>query len=430
MPVVRLRGAKLYAKVRAMFRSRTLRYAIALSAFTLAAGACATKEVRDDDFGSDRQDAGDLGAGNINNPDSGNGIGQVNPNTVEVQGVTYAPNGKLPLAGVLVYWTATEPEDIPEGVYCDTCVELNEGTSVSSDASGKFKLDIPADREVFLVVQKGQFRRVRKINLSEDDDKLDKELTTLPGKMDRADGDTVPTIAIMTKQTSSSYDIIHDALDKLGVEDYEFLNSSSSASDKSVTEDIDQLSKYQIVMFPCGSGDPTAAEQETLKQYAERGGKIYTSDHALDYISMTFGEVASGISTGADGLSSSCGGEGGACGSGRFNDDALSAWMDATGDSSVELVGIYSKFSTLNTMPFPGVDGSTTDVTPKLWSEVEDSNGNWKPASFSFTYGCGRGMFSIFHAHSNGNDLAPQEKALLFMLLEVSSCVRPGGDVH
>lgn len=409
-----------------MLRSRLFSYGVSLAFLGLLGGACATKQVRDNTFDIGQGDAGSSGGQTITNPEGGS-IGEGDTQKIELSGTTYAPNGELPLAGVLVYWQRTEPEEIPEGVYCDTCVELPDGTSAISEADGSFKLNIPVDQEVFVITQKGQFRRVRKVTFAEDDTTIDEKITTLPGKMKRADGDTIPQIAIMTKETSSTFDIIHDALEKLGVEEYEFLNGDS-ATDHSVTENIDELSKYQILMFPCGSGAPTEADQPTLREFAARGGKIYTSDHALEYVNRTFEGVVSGISTGADNLRS-CSGDG-ACGDGRFNDDALSSWMDATGDSSVELVGIYSKFGELNEMEFPGVDGTPTLVTPKLWSEVEASNGDWKPASFSFNYGCGRGMFSVFHAHANGSSLAPQEKALLFMLLEVSSCVRPGGDIN
>lgn len=410
-----------------MFRSRTFRHALSL-AVLVGLGACATKAVRDDDFDSDKvaADAGPADAQGFN-PDAPS-IGSGSTEKADVKGTTYAPNGKLPLAGVLVYWSREEPEEIPDGVYCDTCVELPEGTSTISDEKGKFTLNLPVEQELFVVVQKGQFRRVTKVTVAKDEQEIEKKSTTLPGKMNKSKGDTIPTIAIMTQETASNRDIIHDALDKLGVTEYEFLNGESP-SDHSVTENIDELSKYQIVMFPCGSEQPSEGDVETLREYAKRGGKIYTSDYALEYLNKTFEGVVSDISTGAQGLESCASGS---CGPGRFTDDKLAAWMEATGDSSVELEGIYSKFGELHPISVPGIgdDAAMVDATPKVWSEVQGTDESWQQASFSITYGCGRGMFSIFHAHSNGSDLAPQEKALLFMLLEVSSCVKPGGDVH
>lgn len=43
-------------------------------------------------------------------------------------------------------------------------------------------------------------------------------------------------------------------------------------------------------------------------------------------------------------------------------------------------------------------------------------------------FGCGRALLSTFHVHgSGGQNLLMQEKALLYMLLDVSTCIGEPG---
>lgn len=409
----------LYVKVRRM-RNRALSYGLTFVLAGVLVGACATKEVRDG-FG-DGDEAADAGPGNgsIINPDA-QGIGSDNGGVkAEVSGTTYAPNGDLPLSGVLVYWTKTEPEAIPSGVYCDECVELAEGTSAISGADGKFTLKIPAnDDSVYVVTQKGQFRRVRKVNLAEDATKLDKELTTLPGKTDEADGDTIPKIALMTEPTSTTFDMIQTALEGLGIEEWDNLEGDRNV----IKNDLDQ---YQIAMFPCGSGEPADDEEkDALRAFVEKGGKIYASDYSHEYADAVFPEYFTSPMT-QDGTSTAP--------DGSFLDDGLSNWLTAIGDDPQDATfeGVWSSFHGIQAAEVPAPDGTLKTFEPKVWTRVTDeADYGSGEASISFPYGCGRGMASIFHVHgTDSSNLLEQEKALLYMLLEVSACVKKGGDVN
>jgi len=66
--------------------------------------------------------------------------------------------------------------------------------------------------------------------------------------------------------------------------------------------------------------------------------------------------------------------------------------------------------------------GTTVDVTPKAWVMGDSS-----PSTISFEDGCGRVLFSTYHTEGSADDntLLPQEKALLYVLLEVGVCVGP-----
>ena len=90
---------------------------------------------------------------------------QPNPPGSRLSGKVVAPEGTIPISGALVYVTGTPPPAIPDGVYCDKCVHLPDGTAYTTTrADGTFEL--PAGLgSAFLVVQKGAFRRVRPVDL-------------------------------------------------------------------------------------------------------------------------------------------------------------------------------------------------------------------------------------------------------------------------
>ncbi len=401
-------------------RNRALSFGLSFVFVAAALGACATQQVRDDFNEADKAAADGGGAQGIT-PDSGQGLGVgAGGKTADVEGVTYAPNGTLALSGVLVYWTRSEPAAIPDGVYCDTCVQLPDNTSAISAADGSFSLTVPADAEdVFLVVQKGQFRRVRKLTVGEDATKLGKELTTLPGKTNTTKGDTIPKIALMTEPSSTTYDMIQTALQGLGIDDWDNLNEDHNKVKNN-------LSDYHMAMFPCGSGAPRDdAEREAIRDFVAKGGKMYASDYSHAYADTVFPEYFVGPIS-QDGRATAPAGE--------FLDEGLSNWLTAIGDSpsNATFQGVWSSFHGIQSAQVPAPDGTVQTFEPKVWTRVEDtaSYGTGE-ASISFPYGCGRGMASIFHVHgTDSNDLLQQEKALLYMLLEVSACVKPGGDVN
>src|SRR5262245_25600916 len=60
-------------------------------------------------------------------------------------GQVVAPEGTIPVSGVLVYVTSTAPTPVPDQVYCDQCVDLPFGTPFTyTDATGHFDLEVSA----------------------------------------------------------------------------------------------------------------------------------------------------------------------------------------------------------------------------------------------------------------------------------------------
>ena len=128
--------------------------------------------------GSDGGEPGDLAA-ITPGPDGGAMAAEA-----RLQGKVLAPEGTIPIAGALIFASATPPPPIPGGVYCDKCVHLTVGTPYTrSAADGSFELPLTAG-PTHLVVQKGAFRRVRRIDVQPGPQALPKELTTLPAITD------------------------------------------------------------------------------------------------------------------------------------------------------------------------------------------------------------------------------------------------------
>ena len=355
--------------------------------------------------------------------------------SVSLSGTVLAPNGSLPLSNALVYVTQQSPAPIPEGAYCDECVSLQEGTFAISAPDGTFSFttDLPKGK-AWVVVQKGQFRRVRPITI----DKagmiaLAKDDTTIPGRSDTSKGDDVPKMVILKDDTD--FDRIDDSLTKLGLANVEV------RSDRSLLKNKAELMKYHVVFIPCGSSDdPMTTDpvaKQNLDEFVQAGGKLYVTDWSYEFVrqpfpgfldwaeqTSTLGSAASGDEWDAPATAA---------------DTGLADWLTATGDATFEVKGNWTKLTSINTRPGLDEKGNDVDVTPKVWVTAQNGSSSAViPTTVSFQNKCGRVLFSTYHTESSvgglggggggGTTLLAQEKALLYVLLEVGVCVgeRPG----
>jgi hypothetical protein len=370
-----------------------------------------------DDAGTAQQpDVGEPGT--FGDPDSAMGT-----KDVTISGFTYAPNGTLKLANTLVYVTDLDPAPIPEGTYCDKCITIPKGDFVFSGADGSFKISkrISAG-EHKLVVQKGQFRRVRKFTVTDKGDIVIPQVdSTLPGKTDTAMGDTIPTMAVIKGTTH--YDHIENSLEKLGVKDVKVL------SDRGLAGNPSELKKYQVVFFPCSdqadARSAVSANRMGLRDFVESGGKLYVTDYAYEWLRQPFGSYLSWKGEGPT-LGTAAGIDGEYDGPGKPVDPGLRDWLTAIGETSITLKGNWTKISSTNALPGPDEKGMQVMLTPKVWMNVTDpDDGIERPATVSFQQGCGRALFSSYHTEGDlggGTSLIAQEKALLYILLEVTAC--------
>jgi len=373
------------------------------------------------------------------------------PKPVNISGRVVAPNGKMPISGALVYVQGDFPKAIPDGVYCDKCVELPKTTpNTRSKADGKFTLQVPWKGSWVVVVQKGAFRRARKITVPEAGLAVPVNLTTLPGKTDKANNDFIPKMAVI----DGAWDDIERSLAKLGLGQTNakgglVLGSESfyyyrcklislippkqeckPAAPSKLFTDYTELSKYNILFVPCDSdwldGYFTYKKvKENLLKWIKAGGRLYVTDYQYDLLQLILPNYIKWV------------GQSGTMGSAEMTssydapatvqDKDLKAWLTAQGIGSFNVVDSYTIVDSVTKLPTPGPDQKQYDVKPKAWILANTPSKGIKPATVSYPYGCGRILFSTYHTEgkkSTGSKILPQERALLYIILETAVCLK------
>lgn len=387
------------------------------------------------------------GSGGMINPDSGSQ--DALPTIATLDGRVVAPEGTIPISSALVYLADAPPAPIPDGVFCDECVKLaadDEYTLTSPD--GTFSLAATSTGTQYLIVQKGQFRKVRQIDVIEGPQQVDPEFTRLPGRMNKAAGDDIPKMAVIVGQ----WDAIEVSLGKLGLAEVIPGAFGSSTVNKDTAgfamvesswppdlqdpmqnpskflKDYSVLSQFHIVFIPCSGSEGTTCTdtlpddqqvQENLQRFVSEGGKLYVTDYSYEYIRRPWpGFVTWDTETAATGS---------ACLTGEYDapatvdDPEMKEWLAAQGILNFDVEANWTRITSLHTQQGLDPQGLPVDVTPKAWVK-----GSQNPATISFEDKCGRVLFSTYHTEASGEaTLLAQEKALMYVLLEVGVCVGP-----
>ncbi len=432
---------------------------VGLAATALLSGsavfACGTdqRQVFDDDAAASLLPTGD--ASGTFDPSDGQGAEAGKPVPFGyLVGKVVAPEGTVPISQALVYLTDRMPDPIPEKAYCDTCVKLSplEGYGYSKP-DGTFEVPAFKTGKQLLVVQKGQFRRVREVTVVPGEQRVEAVLSRLPAKNDPVAGDTIPKIAMVV----GGADRIDETMKKLGIEEFYRYGDTPSgfpfslptgpgiktgkSADELMAADA-ELGKNHIVLLPCASfgyqrnqpsgftcGGPTAAQKTALKSYVDAGGKLYVTDFSYEAVRQTWPGFITWYDTAMRPLPDTTEGMGTACrgseenSQGVLGDQGLKDWMTAIGNGNVTLKASWSRIQKVN--PQPGVDatGKPVTITPKVWMSSQVGAQTF-PATVSFEQKCGRVLMSSYHCEGDsGTGLLAQEKALLYILLEVGVCV-------
>jgi hypothetical protein len=402
--------------------------------------------------------------------------------TTSVSGTVYDPAKRNPLYNVVVYVPNAPLSPIPTGPSCDTCNSLYSGdplVAATTAADGTFTLkDVPVGLQIPLVVQVGKWRTQTVIPIvlpCKNTEIADKTLT-LPKS--RFEGD-IPNIAIST----GAADTLECLLVRVGIDRSEYgpgasspgrvhifqgaptpeagtvpdTNPSAPTSASSLWASTSDLSAFDIVLLSC-QGEPTsvtAADQDALVAYTGAGGRVFASHYHYAWFDT-----------------------------GPFGADGLARWtpqnLAISNYAAAELVTTLP-----NGQPFPkglalqkwlGVTGALTSgeldiVAPRFDAVVSaanapsqawltsDTHSDFPGSTEYFSFNtpvnadggaagqCGRVVFSDIHVGAASSDygnpssnpasprtvptgcatgeLSPQEKALEFMLFDLSSCVTP-----
>jgi hypothetical protein len=390
-----------------------------------------------------------------------------------VSGTVYDPAGKNPLYNVVVYVPNAQPQPLTDHASCDKCDALYTGSPLVAAVTGpdgKFTLtDVPAGANIPLVIQIGKWRRqitIPTVSQCVDNPMTDPNQTRLP--RNRTEGD-IPKIAVSTGQADS----MECLLERIGVDEAEYGGgasgagrihiftgngnsaSGSTSSESTLWDSATDLSSYDIVILSCEGGENGGTKPPTslqaLEQYANGGGRVFAS-HFHYYWFEGAGAPADFTSTATwfPG-SNNIGAGSSAVTSASINTSfpkgqAFEQWMKLTnalqsdGTLAIDDSRQNASVGPANTASTSWISDTTVPTAP-----------NGGPTTMYFTFNtptaaqpdsqCGRVVFSDLHVgaasndYSNGvkavpagctkADLSPQEKALEFMLFDLSSCVQP-----
>ncbi len=426
-----------------MFNKRWIIGFLAVLATACAASNGAnTKSSPNDDTSSDGGAGGAGGQGGGDGPAvTVGGLGGSTTSTssggvanAKLAGTVFAPEGSIPVSGALVYLVKDAPAPIPSGAFCAKCIEITASMPYAlSAADGRFEFDAPAG-SYKLVVTHGMFRRVRAIEVAEGQNDLAPALTTLPGKS--GVGDDIPNMAVI----ADGYDDVYNTLAKLGLGQVdstgELIEGSASFSiyddwdsplgdGASLFTDLSELQQYHIVFIPCTDAfdDYLALPkvQQNLRKYVEAGGRLYVTDYSYEVINRAFsGRIEWHGGDGSLGSATVVAYDAPAV----ISDPGLADWLQAQNISSFDLVDSFTIIDSVHEYQAPDEDGIIKTFKPKVWMNSVIPNLGTRPATVTFQHGCGKALFSTYHTEGQfGVGLMPQERALLYTILEVAVCI-------
>jgi hypothetical protein len=392
------------------------------------------------------------------------------PKQTKLTGTVYSPAGNLPLYNVVVYVPVAGEEQPPiaEGASCDKCSgSMARGWAVAlTDEAGKFTLEgVPEGDNVPLVIQVGKWRRevtVPHVAACTTTSIDDANLTRLP--RNQSEGH-LPKIAMVTGHS----DALECLLRKLGIDDGEFTLDSGSGrvnmfygcasksgvygankftpelgggafadAVSSLYANPTKLATYDMLVLSCeGHGcdeQKTPENGATLKAYADAGGRILFDhmhfrwfvkaveaweqigefDTGDDFPPDTAFTVQTGFPKGA----------------------AFSKWLVNVGASKTEgqlVIAKAQKSAKVANAPLaqPWVETTGAIQYMSVNTPVEMAA---TPANQ-----CGRFIHTDLHVAGNSKsfsdqntpfpqacdsgELTPEEKALAFMIFDLSNCV-------
>ncbi|HEX7476924.1 MAG TPA: carboxypeptidase regulatory-like domain-containing protein [Polyangiales bacterium] len=391
-----------------------------------------------------------------------------------ISGHVYDPAGKNPLYNIVVYVPNAAVQPLKSGASCDQCNELYTGRPIASavtDATGKFTLkNAPDGKSIPLVLQVGKWRKqltLPSVKPCQDNPQPDGSLTLPRNHME---GD-IPNIAIST----GGADTLECLLARIGVDGTEYMPGSGTQgrihifqgsptgsganaapnttpaaplSSMALWDKREDLMPYDILLLSCEGAETKGMNQQALHDYASAGGRVFASHfHYSWFNSGPYGmENLAMWTTGSNAIGAINATIVTKLPSGKDfpKGVALHTWLDTvTALTNDELPITQARHN---------AEVTAANTPSQAWI-VADQNAH-NPGTteyFSFntptdakakpdgTQYCGRVVYSDLHVGAASGDiptmavpmecanadLSPQEKALEFMLFDLSSCVIP-----
>jgi hypothetical protein len=402
----------------------------------------------------------------------------------QLRGRVYDPAGKVPLYNVVLYVPNEQLAPIATGPSCDRCDSPVSGkpiTSALTDTKGDFVLDnVPVGGGVPLVIQIGKWRRqitLPEMRACSDNVLDDRNLLRLPKNQQEGN---IPRIAL----TTGGADRLECLLRKIGIDESEFtpetgqgrvnfyggkgsggqqttvayamaLNGGATFTPATTLwNDVNNLKKYDIVILSCEgnwfAADKSPAARQGLMEYANLGGRVFASHWHGIWVQMgpaPWDTVANFVPPGPTGNMRAL----------ADLPDPFTTDIDTSfpkGEALADWLFNNQASTTRGQLPLNEGKHTVLTVNPALstrWihsSTIPVQGQNSSPLgvqylSFNAPVGtpaamqCGRTVLTDIHVSAGDvagppypdgcktTDLSPQEKALEFMLFDLSSCIQP-----
>lgn len=383
--------------------------------------------------------------------------------TTSLSGKVYLPEGTIPLYNAIVYVPNAPLEPFKPGVTCDKCGTALSGSPIATaltDATGSFVLEnVPVGVDFPLVVQIGRWRRqvtIPAIGQQCTDTAIGAASTRLP--RNEREGD-IPHIAI----TTGGADSLECFLRKLGIEDAEITNPSGrgrvhlyqglrsgedgsridgdTPSGQSLWDDGAALKTYDMVILSCegseNNGTKGTPARDNLRAYLDAGGRVFASHYHYTWLKNGSGQLPQTASWVGNST----------VGSGTMRIDTSVAKGEAFRDWLVNV----GASTTPGQVPGTELRRNVTTVaaagmppeTSRRWLYLPNGGSeDTKFYSFNTPIGtppdqqCGRGVYTDIHVSSGDGSggtfprnctttgLTAQEKALLFLLMDLAACIQ------
>ncbi|MGO8993068.1 MAG: carboxypeptidase regulatory-like domain-containing protein [Polyangiaceae bacterium] len=400
-----------------------------------------------------------------------------------ISGTVYDPAGNDPLYDVVVYVPNSTPDPLTPGIDATSCScdALYTGQPIATaltDATGKFTINnAPDGANIPLVIQIGKWRRqlvIPTVTQCAANPQPDKSLT-LPKNQKEGD---IPSIAVST----GSADSLECLLLRVGVDPAEYgggaggtgrihifqggndptdtpnTNPPGPASNANLWDSAGDINKYDIVLLSCEGSETYKPSAQTVYNYVNGGGRLFAEHYHYVFFGPTLTEPSPGSppfptdlatwtpdNTGADEYQTPIGG---AIQTGFPKGVALNTWLGVVNALTVGQLPIaVGRHNAL-------VGAANTPSTAWIQSGALATPASTQYFSFDMPFNaplddagepevCGRVVYSDLHVGAEETDyasgalvtptgcvsgeLSPDEKALEFMLFDLSSCVTPIG---
>ncbi|MBL9007431.1 MAG: carboxypeptidase regulatory-like domain-containing protein [Myxococcales bacterium] len=386
-----------------------------------------------------------------------------NSKVTSISGRVNIPAGNLPIPGAYVYIPNSALKPITTGPSCERCDTLFSGEPVArtqTGLDGTFKLNnVPIGENVPLVVQVGKWRRQINVSYAEpcSDTVLPYEDTRLPRSQEEGN---IPKIALAT----GGKDTLECLVRRLGIADSEFTLPSGSGRVNlyagkegtsafsptfngggmfppapSLWSNATTLNSYDMFIGSCeGGGTPNNETPQSIQNvfdFVNAGGRVFASHYHHYWVRaqpawsplMTFNIRQDLLTVTAD-INT------------QFNRGSnLANWLMDPAVSGSLTLGKLPLTLAQNTLQSVDTTKVQTWITVPASQNIQYVSFD-TPTTATDAQKCGRFVLSDIHVSSSsdqagplspfptgciGTGLSPQEKALIFLLFDLSSCIEP-----